>query len=108
MTALHTVKRAALALALAVSSAKSLTRMRRALHGDVSMLKWLWYALAVTAVLASALPTAAARASAGYSFNEYPGGFRPATFYPENALTGFHNWLWLAAFQKMERWIGLS
>ena len=33
----------------------------------------------------------------GYSFDQRPGGFRAAAFYPEDALTGFHDWLCLAA-----------
>ena len=27
----------------------------------------------------------------GYSFYQYPGGFRAAAFHPEDALTGFHD-----------------
>jgi hypothetical protein len=29
----------------------------------------------------------------GYRFYQYPGGFRAAAFHPEDALTGFHDWL---------------
>ena len=32
-----------------------------------------------------------AAGSFGYSFNQYPGGFRSAAFHPEDALTGFHD-----------------
>src|SRR5262249_42613623 len=35
---------------------------------------------------------------ARYGLDHYPGGFRSAAFNPENALTGFHDWLCLAAF----------
>ena len=34
----------------------------------------------------------------GHSFNEHPGGFGSAAFNPEDALTGFHDSLCLAAF----------
>jgi hypothetical protein len=42
----------------------------------------------------------------GYSFNQHPGGFRAAAFHPENALTGFHDWVCITGFLEMKRWIG--
>jgi hypothetical protein len=32
-----------------------------------------------------------------YSFDQRPSGFRTAAFHPEDAFTGFHDWLSLAA-----------
>jgi len=32
-------------------------------------------------------------ADPGHSFDKRPGGFRAAAFHPEDALTGFHDWV---------------
>jgi hypothetical protein len=32
-------------------------------------------------------------ADPGCSFDKHPGGFRAAAFHPEDALTGFHDWV---------------
>jgi hypothetical protein len=34
--------------------------------------------------------------SPGYSFDKRPSGFRAATFHSEDALTGFHDCVWIA------------
>src|SRR6516162_5986344 len=39
----------------------------------------------------------------GYSFDKRPGGLRAAAFHPEDALTGFHDWVCLAAFLENEK-----
>ena len=36
----------------------------------------------------------------GYRFYQYPGGFRAAAFHPEDALTGFHDWLCITVLPR--------
>jgi hypothetical protein len=36
----------------------------------------------------------------GYGFYQHPGGFRSAAFDPENAFTGFHDWVCITAFPE--------
>ena len=38
-------------------------------------------------------PTGIIPTCRGYGFDQRPGGFRAAAFHPEDALTGFHDWL---------------
>ena len=38
----------------------------------------------------------------GYGFDQYPGGFRAAAFHPEDALTGFHDWLCITVLGHFE------
>src|SRR5215211_2768964 len=42
-------------------------------------------------------PLRAGVSAPGYSFSKHPGGFCAAAFHPEDALTGFHDWLCIAA-----------